>query len=100
MAGVGQDEHAHVGERLGVRVDRVDELVAAAVDEQRRAGDLCPQAHCGARVETAVMHYKPSASLFPNHKPTYYAAVTESYIVYPWEVDRRPRPSRVMMSIN
>ncbi len=54
----------------------------------------------GARVETAVLHYKPSASLFPNHKPTYYAAVTNSYIVYPWEVDRKPRPIRMMMPIN
>ncbi len=50
----------------------------------------------GARVETAVLHYKPAASLFPHHKPTYFAAVTDAYIVYPWEIDRRLRPSRVM----
>ncbi len=53
----------------------------------------------GARVETAVLHYKPSASLFPNHKPTYYAAVTDAYIVYPWEIDRKPRASRVMTPV-
>jgi uncharacterized protein len=53
----------------------------------------------GARVETAVLHYKPAASLFPNHKPTYYAAVTDSYIVYPWEIDRKPRLSRVMTPV-
>ncbi|GIV85934.1 MAG: phosphoribosyltransferase [Candidatus Roseilinea sp.] len=50
----------------------------------------------GARVETAVLHYKPTASLFPHHKPTYFAAVTDAYIVYPWEIDRRLRPSRMM----
>ncbi len=49
----------------------------------------------GAVVETAVLHYKPDASLFKTSKPTYYAAVTSSYIVYPWEIDRRPRPARV-----
>lgn len=50
----------------------------------------------GARTETAVLHYKPAASLFPHHKPTYFAAITDAYIVYPWEVDRRLRPSRMM----
>ena len=51
----------------------------------------------GATTETAVLHYKPSASLFPNQKPTYYAAVTDAYIVYPWEIDRRTRPTRFMV---
>lgn len=49
----------------------------------------------GARTETAVLHYKPSASLFPNHKPTYYAAITDSYIVYPWEIDRNLKGMRM-----
>jgi uncharacterized protein len=49
----------------------------------------------GAIVETAVLHYKPHMSLFPNNKPTYYAAVTDAYVVYPWEADRKPRPSRM-----
>jgi uncharacterized protein len=49
----------------------------------------------GARPETAVLHYKPSQSLFPNHKPTYFASVTNSYIVYPWEADRRTRGVRM-----
>jgi hypoxanthine phosphoribosyltransferase len=53
----------------------------------------------GARVETAVLHYKPAVSLFPNHKPTYYAAVTDAFIVYPWEVDRKPRMTRVMTPV-
>jgi hypoxanthine phosphoribosyltransferase len=49
----------------------------------------------GARVETAVLHYKPSQSLFPHHKPTYYSAVTDAYVVYPWEMDRRTRGIRM-----
>ncbi len=53
----------------------------------------------GATTETAVLHYKPSASLFPNQKPTYYAAVTDAYIVYPWEIDRRMRPTRLMTPV-
>jgi hypothetical protein len=53
----------------------------------------------GARTETAVLHYKPAVSLFPHHKPTYYAAVTDAFIVYPWEMDRRLRPTRVMTPV-
>ena len=30
------------------------------------------------------------SSLYPGHTPTYYAAVTDAYIVYPWELDRGP----------
>jgi hypothetical protein len=50
----------------------------------------------GSIVETAVLHYKPHLSLFPNNKPTYYASVTDAFIVYPWEVERKPRPSRII----
>jgi hypoxanthine phosphoribosyltransferase len=49
----------------------------------------------GARTEMAVLHYKPTKSLFPNHKPNYFAAVTDAHIVYPWEINRRPRATRV-----
>lgn len=53
------------------------------------------EAH-NARPEMAVLHYKPSASLFPNHRPTYHAAMTNAYVVYPWEIERKPRPVRMM----
>ncbi|MBP7600836.1 MAG: hypothetical protein KA750_05800 [Thermoflexales bacterium] len=49
-----------------------------------------------ARPEMAVLHYKPSASLFPNHRPTYHAALTDAFVVYPWEVDRKPRGVRML----
>ncbi len=42
----------------------------------------------GGIPETCVLHYKPAVSLYPGHTPTYYAAVTNNYIVYPWELDR------------
>ncbi|MGW8319221.1 MAG: phosphoribosyltransferase [Candidatus Promineifilaceae bacterium] len=44
----------------------------------------------GGMPETCVLHYKPASSLYPGHTPTYYAAVTDAYIVYPWEIDRGP----------
>jgi len=50
----------------------------------------------GARTETAVLHYRASANLFPNHKPTYYAALTDAFIVYPWEIDRNLRGVRAV----
>jgi len=42
------------------------------------------------RPETAVLHYKPNSSLFRGLTPDYYAAVTDRFIVYPWEVQRGP----------
>ncbi len=39
----------------------------------------------GARAETAVLHYKPGSSLFKQTGPTYYAAITDAHIIYPWE---------------
>ena len=38
---------------------------------------------------TCVLHYNPYRSLFAPAKPDYYAAITDAYIIYPWEVDRR-----------
>ena len=44
----------------------------------------------GAHAETAVLHYRPGSSLFKQAGPTYYAAITDALIVYPWEVGRGP----------
>lgn len=41
----------------------------------------------GGKPEVAVLHYKPSKSLFAT-KPEYYAAVTDAFIIYPWEKGR------------
>jgi uncharacterized protein len=37
---------------------------------------------------TCVLHYNPYRSMFSKAQPDFYAAVTEAYIVYPWELDR------------
>jgi hypoxanthine phosphoribosyltransferase len=51
---------------------------------------------------TCVLHYNPYRSLFGTARPNYYAATTDAYIIYPWEIDRdldralldhAPRPS-------
>lgn len=43
----------------------------------------------GGQVETCVLHFNPYRSLFSQARPDYYAAVTDAFIVYPWEIDRR-----------
>jgi len=40
----------------------------------------------GCEFETAVLHYRLKSNLFPGLGPTYYGAITERYIVYPWEI--------------
>ena len=40
----------------------------------------------GGKPTTAVLHYKPTASLFPQ-QPDYYVEATDAWIVYPWELD-------------
>ncbi|MBI2759776.1 MAG: phosphoribosyltransferase [Chloroflexi bacterium] len=42
----------------------------------------------GGFPETCVLHFNPHRNKFSNVKPDYYAAVTDAYIVYPWEIDR------------
>ena len=42
----------------------------------------------GAEPFTCVLHYNPNRSLFNKSEPDFYAAITDSYMVYPWEVDR------------
>lgn len=44
----------------------------------------------GGFPETCVLHFNPYRSMFGSLRPDYYAAVTDAYIVYPWEIDRGP----------
>jgi hypoxanthine phosphoribosyltransferase len=37
---------------------------------------------------TCVLHFNPYRSLFGPAKPDYFAAITDAFIVYPWEIDR------------
>ncbi len=47
-------------------------------------------AAAGALPSTCVLHFNPKRNLFAAAKPDYYAASTDAYIVYPWEIDRGP----------
>jgi hypoxanthine phosphoribosyltransferase len=39
---------------------------------------------------TCVLHFNPYRNLFSGTKPDFFAAVTDAFIVYPWEIDRGP----------
>jgi hypoxanthine phosphoribosyltransferase len=45
----------------------------------------------GGEPFTCVLHFNPYRSLFNKAKPDFYGAVTDAYIVYPWEVDKGTR---------
>ncbi len=42
----------------------------------------------GGFPETCVLHFNPYRNLFGTARPDYYAAITDAFIVYPWEIDR------------
>lgn len=42
----------------------------------------------GGFPDTCVLHFNPYRNLFGNARPDYYAAVTDAFIIYPWEIDR------------
>ncbi|RME83762.1 MAG: phosphoribosyltransferase [Caldilineae bacterium] len=44
----------------------------------------------GGQPKTCVLHYKPARSRFPEREPDFYAAITDRWIIYPWELDRGP----------
>ena len=49
----------------------------------------------GAEPFTCVFHYNPYRSLFSKLEPNFYAAITDAYIIYPWETDRGLRGIRL-----
>ena len=42
----------------------------------------------GGFPETCVLHFNPYRSLFGSARPDYYAAVTDAFVTYPWEIER------------
>jgi uncharacterized protein len=42
----------------------------------------------GATSYTCVFHFNPYRSLFTKAEPDFYGAITDAYIIYPWETDR------------
>ncbi len=47
-------------------------------------------AGAGGLPYTCVLHYNPYRNLFGNARPDYYAAITDAFIIYPWENPRGP----------
>jgi hypothetical protein len=45
----------------------------------------------GCECETAVLHYRMRSNLFHDTGPDYYGAITDRYIIYPWEMSVLPR---------
>jgi len=45
----------------------------------------------GCEAETAVLHYRMRSNLFHDTGPDYYGAITDRYIIYPWETSVLPR---------
>lgn len=37
---------------------------------------------------TCVLHFNPYRNLFGAVRPDYFAAITDAYIIYPWEINR------------
>ncbi|MCE1253832.1 MAG: phosphoribosyltransferase [Anaerolineae bacterium] len=42
----------------------------------------------GSKVYTCVLHFNPYRNLFGALRPDFYAATTDAYIIYPWEMRR------------
>ena len=42
----------------------------------------------GGEALTCVLHFNPYRNLFGNLRPVCFAAITDAYIVYPWEINR------------
>jgi uncharacterized protein len=47
-------------------------------------------AGAGGLPYTCVLHFNPYRNLFENIRPDYYGAVTDAFIVYPWENPHGP----------
>lgn len=44
----------------------------------------------GGTPYTCVLHFNPYRNLFGTVRPDYFAAITDAFIVYPWEINRGP----------
>jgi hypoxanthine phosphoribosyltransferase len=49
----------------------------------------------GGSACTCVLHYNPYRNLLKYH-PDYYAAITDAYIIYPWDIDQAG-PDQVLL---
>ncbi len=49
----------------------------------------------GGEAATCVFHFNPYRSLFSRAEPDFYGAVTDAFIIYPWELDRGLRGMKI-----
>lgn len=54
-------------------------------------------ASAGATPFNCVLHYNPYRSLFTKAEPDFYGAITDAYVIYPWEIDRGVRGIDIAM---
>ena len=53
----------------------------------------------GGIPDTAVLHFKPSRTRYPEARPTYFIDETDAWIVYPWDVGEATLPAGVLESV-
>jgi hypothetical protein len=73
-------EDSLLGERRILVVDDVwgsGRTITAVKNRVRAAGGI---------PSTCVLHFNPYRNLFGQARPDYYAAITDGFIVYPWEL--------------
>ena len=69
----------------GKRILIVDDIWAGGRTARAVQGRV---AAANGQPVVTVLHYKPGRSLFRDIGPDYYAALTDAWIVYPWEAPR------------
>ncbi len=50
----------------------------------------------GGNPQTCVLHFNPYRTLFGKARPDYYADVTDKFVLYPWEIDRRYGSDKIL----
>lgn len=50
----------------------------------------------GGNPQTCVLHFNPYRTLFSKARPDYYADVTDKFVLYPWEIDRRHGSDKIL----
>lgn len=70
---------------VGKRIMIIDDIWASGRTACAVRGRV---AAAGGRPAVTVLHYKPGRSLFRGVGPDYYAALTDAWVLYPWESPR------------
>jgi hypoxanthine phosphoribosyltransferase len=77
-------------------IDKKVLVVNNAWGSGRTTWAVSQQIECGGGIAaTCVLHYNPYRNLLKYH-PSYYGAITDAYIIYPWDIDQAG-PDKVML---